>query len=50
MGRIFENAHKLERERLEQGEEPNPSLTSPGEALKYGWIVTGRDVKKATSD
>lgn len=47
MQRFFDNAHRLERERLERGEMPNPGLTSPDEALKYGWLIKGREVTKA---
>lgn len=46
MDRIFDKARKLEKERLEKGEEPNPSLTSPEVAKKYGWEIKGREVKK----
>jgi hypothetical protein len=45
MTRIMEDARQLERERLQRGEMPNPSLTSPEEALKYGWEINGREVK-----
>lgn len=46
MEKIFENARRLERERLERGEMPNPSLTSPEDAAKYGWKIVGREVTK----
>jgi hypothetical protein len=46
MDKIVAEARRLEHERLERGEEPNPSLTSPEEARKYGWEITGREVKK----
>jgi hypothetical protein len=46
MERLMEGCRKLERESLERGEMPNPSLTSPEEALKYGWEIKGRDVKR----
>jgi len=46
MDRIFSNAKNLEKKRLSEGKKPNPSLTSPEEALKHGWIIKGRDVKK----
>jgi hypothetical protein len=44
--KIYEDARKLERERLERGESPNPNLTSPEEALKYGWVINGREVRR----
>lgn len=44
--KIFADAHKLEQERLKAGEEPNPSLTSPEEAKRYGWLIKGREVTK----
>lgn len=47
MDKIFEDARRLERERLERGEIPNPSLTSPETALKYGWEMIGREVRRA---
>jgi hypothetical protein len=46
MSKIWESARRLERERLERGEMPNPSLTSPEDARKYGWEITGREVKR----
>ena len=49
MDRVFSEAKKLEQERLKQGKEPNPSLTSPEEAKKYGWEINGRDVKRIKS-
>lgn len=45
MSKIFENAKRLEKERLERGEMPNPGLTSPEIGRKYGWEITGREVK-----
>lgn len=45
MAKLFDDARQLERERLERGDMPNPSLTSPEEALKYGWEIQGREVK-----
>lgn len=47
MEKIFSNAHRMEKERLERGEMPNPSLTSPEEGKKHGWIIKGREVSKA---
>lgn len=44
MNKIFEDARRLERQRLERGEMPNPSLTSPEDARKYGWAIVGREV------
>jgi hypothetical protein len=44
MAKIYTDAKQLERERLEHGEMPNPSLTSPEDALKYGWKIAGREV------
>lgn len=49
MDKIFSNAKKLEQERLIRGEMPNPSLTSPEEAAKYGWNIKGREVTKLPS-
>lgn len=46
MSKIFDKAHELEKQRLEDGEMPNPSLTSPEEARKYGWEIKGRKVWK----
>ena len=46
MERIYAEARQLEHERLERGEEPNPSLTSPEDALKYGWVIIGRQVRR----
>lgn len=46
MAKLFENCRRLERENLERGAMPNPSLTSPEEARKYGWEITGREVKR----
>lgn len=46
MSKIYEDAKRLERERLVRGEMPNPGLTSPEEARKYGWEIKGREVKK----
>jgi hypothetical protein len=48
--KIFEDAKRLERERLERGEMPNPSLTSPEDARKYGWNIVGREVTKILQD
>ena len=39
MHSIFEKARQLEHARLEAGEMPNPNLTSPQEANKYGWYI-----------
>lgn len=47
MRKIWDDCRKLERERLERGEMPNPNLTSPEDALKYGWIISGRNVTRA---
>jgi hypothetical protein len=44
MHAIFAGAKRLERERLERGEKPNPSLTDPETALRYGWKIVGREV------
>ena len=49
MHKLFEQARRLEHERLERGEMPNPSLTDPETALRYGWVITGRDVKRVRS-
>jgi len=49
MEKIMEDCRRLERERLERGEMPNPSLTDPETARKYGWEITGREVKKLQS-
>lgn len=49
MHKIYEDARRLEQKRLEQGEMPNPSLTSPEDALRYGWIIDGREVRRATA-
>ena len=38
MDRAFADAKRIEQERLRAGEEPNPNLTSPEEAKKYGWV------------
>jgi hypothetical protein len=38
MDNIWNDAKELERKRVAAGEEPNPSLTSPEEAAKYGWV------------
>ena len=46
MAKLFEHCKQLEHERLERGEMPNPNLTSPDEARKYGWEIAGREVKK----
>ena len=46
MGKIFADAKRLERESLERGEMPNPNLTDPDTARKYGWEMIGREVKK----
>jgi hypothetical protein len=35
MAKTWEDAKRLERERLKRGEEPNFNLTSPEEAQKY---------------
>jgi hypothetical protein len=35
MAKIWEDAKRLERERLKRGEKPNSNLTSPEEAQKY---------------
>ena len=46
MAKIYEDCRQLERERLERGEMPNPNLTDPETARRYGWEIVGRDVKK----
>jgi hypothetical protein len=46
MDKIWDTAKRLERERLERGEIPNPSLTDPETALKYGWKMEGRTVTR----
>lgn len=46
MAKIFDDAKRLERERLARGEVPNPNLTSPEDALKYGWRIVGREVSR----
>lgn len=46
MAKLSEHCRQLERERLKRGEMPNPSLTSPDEARKYGWEIKGREVRK----
>lgn len=46
ISKIYEDARRVERERLERGEMPNPSLTSPEDALRYGWKITGREVAR----
>lgn len=46
MDKIMDKARSLERENLKNGIQPNPSLTSPEEAAKYGWEIKGREVKK----
>lgn len=48
MSKLYENARRIERERLERGEMPNPSLTSPDDARKYGWEIVGRKVTRIT--
>lgn len=50
MDKIMENARRIERERLEGGHEPNPSLTSPEEGRKYGWEIKGREVRKVSHE
>lgn len=50
MHKIHEDARRLERERLKRGEMPNPSLTSPEDARKYGWEMTGREVRKLSGE
>ena len=46
VAKIMDNCRRLERERLERGEMPNPSLTDPETARRYGWEMNGREVKK----
>lgn len=46
MQKIWDNARCLERQRLERGEPPNPNLTSPEDARRYGWEIVGGEVKK----
>jgi hypothetical protein len=45
--KMMADCRRIERERLERGEMPNPSLTDPETALKYGWVMVGREVKRA---
>jgi len=44
MAKLMENCRRIEHERLERGEMPNPSLTDPETARKYGWEIIGREV------
>jgi hypothetical protein len=44
MEAILDTAKRLECERLKRGEMPNPGLTSPEKARKYGWKITGREM------
>jgi hypothetical protein len=46
----WERIERLEHERLTQGERPNLNLTSPEEARKYGWVVTGDKVIKVSEN
>jgi hypothetical protein len=46
MTKLMDNARRLEKQRLEDGEMPNPSLTSPEEAAKHGWLINGREVTR----
>lgn len=46
MHKIVEDAKRLEHERLRRGEMPNPSLTAPEDARKYGWEIVGRTVTR----
>lgn len=41
MGKLVAGCRKLEHERLERGEMPNPALTSPEVARQYGWEIVG---------
>jgi hypothetical protein len=50
MDKILENTRRLERERLERGQMPNPSLTDPETARQYGWHMVGREVTQMTQD
>lgn len=45
--KIFNEARRLEKERLARGEKPNPSLTSPEEGMRHGWLIKGRNVSKS---
>ena len=45
MENLMQRCRQLEHERLERGEMPNPSLTSPETARKYGWEMVGREVR-----
>lgn len=42
----LDEAREVQRECEERGEMPNPNLTSPETAARYGWKITGRDVTK----
>ena len=44
--KLMAHCRRLEHERLERGEMPNPSLTSPEDARKYGWEIDGRNVTR----
>jgi hypothetical protein len=46
VSKIMAECRRIERERLEQGLMPNPSLTDPETARKYGWEMEGREVKR----
>lgn len=48
--RLMADCRRIERERLARGEMPNPSLTSPEEARKYGWEIVGRTVTRLVSE
>ena len=37
MDKLWDRCHRLEKEILEKGGEPNPNLTDHATAARYGW-------------